>query len=88
MKPANPPAAACLWCGRAFTPRATGGKRQVFCRPFCRRALDAAGRRYIEVALADGALTVVDLKNAPRAMRALLPGAASSRADDGPRDPS
>jgi len=37
----------CLWCGRAFTPRATGGKAQRFCRPACRRAFDAAGRRWV-----------------------------------------
>ena len=61
----------CLWCGRAFTPRATGGKRQRFCRPACRRALDAAGRRYIEVALADGALTIPDLREGPGTTRAL-----------------
>jgi hypothetical protein len=61
----------CLWCGRAFTPRATGGKRQRFCRPACRRALDAAGRRYIEVALVAGTLTIPELRNASRTTRAL-----------------
>jgi hypothetical protein len=61
----------CLWCGHAFTPRASGGKRQRFCRPACRRAIDAAGRRYVEVAVADGALTIPDLRNASRATRAL-----------------
>jgi hypothetical protein len=25
------PHACCLWCGRAFTPRATGGSVQKFC---------------------------------------------------------
>ena len=36
----------CLWCGRAFTPRATGGKGQLFCRLAGRRALDATGRQW------------------------------------------
>ena len=71
----------CLWCGRGFTPRATGGKTQRFCRPRCRRAFDAAGRRWIAVALTSGALTIAHLKsplkNDLRATRALLPGAVS-----------
>jgi len=55
----------CLWCGRAFTPRTTGGKAQRFCRPACRRNLDAAGRRWVAEALAAGNLTIPDLRNAP-----------------------
>ena len=55
----------CRWCGRAFTPRATGGKAQRVCRPACRRAFDAAGRRWVAWALAAGILTIPDLRNAP-----------------------
>lgn len=67
----------CAWCSRAFTPRATGGKPQVFCRPACRRAFDAAGRRWVAEAVAGGTLTVEDLKNGSPATRALLPAATS-----------
>jgi len=58
----------CLWCGRAFTPR---GKAQRFCRPACRRAYDAAGRRWVAWALAIGTLTIPDLRNASSTTRAL-----------------
>ena len=61
----------CRWCGHAFTPRATSGKRQRFCRPACRRNLDAAGRRWVAGAIAAGALTIPDLRNASSTMRAL-----------------
>jgi len=47
-------AASCTWCGRAFTPRTTGGKLQTFCRTGCRRAFDTAGRKYVAEAIADG----------------------------------
>jgi hypothetical protein len=67
----------CLWCGQAFTPRATGGKAQVFCRPDCRRGFDAAGRRWVAEAIAFGVLTVDALKNGPAATRALAPVSTS-----------
>jgi len=51
------------WCRCRFTPRSTGGKRQVFCRPCCRRAFDAAGRRWVADAIAAGMLTVDALRN-------------------------
>jgi len=75
----------CLWCSRVFTPRGSGGKRQRFCRPACLHALNADGLRYIEVALADGALTVSDLRNAPSATRARSDDRdAATRADTRP----
>lgn len=61
----------CRWCSRTFRPRGSGGKAQHFCRPACRRALDAAGRRYVAEALASGMLTVADLESGPAATRAL-----------------
>jgi hypothetical protein len=70
-------AATCAWCGRAFTARATGGHPQRFCRSACRRAFDAAGRRWVAGAIASGMLTVDALRNGARAKRALLPGAGS-----------
>jgi hypothetical protein len=64
-------AAKCLWCNRVFTPRATGGKGQRFCRPACRRAFDAAGRRWVAEAIAAGMLTVGALRSGAAATRAL-----------------
>jgi hypothetical protein len=71
-----------LWCGNAFLPRATGGKRQVFCRPACRRAFDAAGRRRVAAALPDKLFDRIDpldggpLSPCPRS------GAAAARLED------
>jgi len=39
--------ASCAWCGGTSTPRSTGGHAQRFCRPICRLACDAAGRRWV-----------------------------------------
>ena len=39
---------------RAFLPGATGAKRQTFCRLACRRAFDAAGRRWVAEATPAG----------------------------------
>jgi len=61
----------CRWCGRAFTPRKNGGKPQYFCRSSCRRALDAAGRRWIAAALADGRVTIEALHSRLTETRAL-----------------
>jgi hypothetical protein len=68
------PSDRCLWCGSRFERRNDGGRAQRFCRPACRRALDAAGRRWIAGALASGALTSDMLRNGSPAIRALVPG--------------
>jgi hypothetical protein len=81
----KPNGEVCLWCGKGFTPRHDGGKRQVFCRPVCRRAFDAAGRRWVAEAIATGTLSLDALRDGPAATRALLPGAISPRADTPPR---
>jgi hypothetical protein len=70
-------AASCAWCGRPFIPRATGGKRQIFCRPACRRGSDAAGRRWVAEAIASGTLTIAALRSGYPATRALAPEAVS-----------
>jgi hypothetical protein len=67
----------CLWCGRGFAPRSDGGKRQLFCRPACRRGFDAAGRRWVAEAIATGVLTVDVLRHGLAATRALVPTATS-----------
>jgi len=67
----EPNGETCLWCRQGFRPRRDGGKPQVFCRPVCRRAFDAAGRRWVTDALACGTLTVDAFRNGPTATRAL-----------------
>jgi hypothetical protein len=69
--------AECPWCGSRFALRHDGGKPQLFCRAGCRRALDAAGRRWIATALAAGVLALDDLKGGPAATRALCLNTAS-----------
>jgi hypothetical protein len=81
-------AASCAWCGRPFIPRATGGKRQVFCRPACRRGFDAAGRRWVAEAIATGTLTLDALRNGAATTRAFLPGAISPAPISEPREGS
>jgi len=73
----HPKGLVCLWCSRGFAPRRSGGKRQVFCRPACRRAFDAAGRRWVAEAIAAGVLTLDALKNGATATRALAPATIS-----------
>jgi hypothetical protein len=77
----EPNGEVCLWCGKGFTPRRDGGRRQVFCRPVCRRGFDAAGRRWVADAIVTGTLSLDALRNGSAATRALLPGAVSA-ADD------
>lgn len=50
---------ACLWCGRSFEPR-RGGSQQTYCRA----AYHKAARQRCERAIADGRLTVQDLRSA------------------------
>ena len=52
--------AACTWCRRYFKPRIDGGRAQRFCRPACRRAFEAASRRFVAEAISSGALTLDD----------------------------
>jgi hypothetical protein len=77
----------CQWCSRTFTRRRDGGKPQTFCRPACRRALDAAGRKFIAAAIASGTLTVDALKAGPAATRALPPRTISPAPIDAARPP-
>jgi hypothetical protein len=51
---------------------------QRFCRPACRRALDAAGRRWIAGALASGALTPDDVRDGSPTTRAEHPSAEAA----------
>jgi hypothetical protein len=82
----TPDACACLWCGSPFVPR-RGGKPQRFCRPACRRAFDAAGRKYVAEAIADGTLTMAALRKRQAATRALLLASSSPAPIDRAKEP-
>jgi hypothetical protein len=57
--------ARCSWCGEAFKSRARGGTAQRFCSARCRVSFHTAARRWAEQAIADGTLTVAELRRAP-----------------------
>ena len=67
----------CAWCGRSFQERQTGGRRQRFCRPSCRRAFHTVVRSWALDAIADGTLTLTEVRSGAVATRALLPTAMS-----------
>ena len=60
LKPAGD--ARCLWCGRAFTPRATGGSAQKFCCSGHRQQFWIAARPWTMSAIEVGLLSVDCLK--------------------------
>src|SRR4030088_336444 len=54
--------AHCVWCGRAFTLRTTGGSAQRFCSTAHRKAFWTAARRWTMRAIETGLLSVDCLK--------------------------
>ena len=52
----------CLWCGRAYTPRMTGGSPQRFCSTGHRQAFWVAARRWTMRAVEAGLINVDCLK--------------------------
>src|SRR6266496_1191845 len=58
----SPQKSHCLWCGRVFTPRATGGSTQRFCSTEHRKAFWTAARRWTMRAIETGLLSVDCLK--------------------------
>src|SRR5437764_5321170 len=63
--PTSPEAASktpCLWCGRTFRPRKTGGSAQRFCSAGHRQAFWIAARRWTMRAVETGLLSVDCLK--------------------------
>ena len=54
--------ACCLWCGRDFTPRVTGGSAQKFCCTGHRQEFWIAARRWTMKAIDAGLLSVDCLK--------------------------
>jgi hypothetical protein len=55
-------AAICVWCGRPFTQRRTGGSAQRFCSTGHRQAFWIAARRWTMRAVEAGLLSVDCLK--------------------------
>jgi hypothetical protein len=66
----------CSWCDRPFRLRRTGGTPKKFCSPAHRNAFHTAARKWAEKAVADGRITLDDLKRDPGACT-LLPAASS-----------
>ncbi len=54
----------CPWCGSSFTPRRSGGKRQRFCSPRCRRQHEAGLQAWAREQEAAGRVTKADLQRA------------------------
>src|SRR5271163_2024931 len=65
----------CSWCDRPFRVRQTGGRANRFCQPSCRRAFHSAVRTWALDAIANGALTVAEIRSGATATRALAPAA-------------
>jgi hypothetical protein len=61
----------CMWCGKPFALRRSGGTEQRFCAPGCRRAFHAKLRGWSERMFAAGAITLDDLKTDAPTARAL-----------------
>lgn len=61
----------CLWCGRAFAPRATGGSAQKFCSTGHRQEFWIAARRWTMRAIDAGLLSVDCLKASHTSVHAL-----------------
>jgi hypothetical protein len=67
-----PPLPRCLWCGRQFRPRTTGGSQQRFCSAEHRHEFSTAARRW--------AVTAIERRVIPvEAFRATLASAHADR---------
>ena len=53
----------CPWCGRRFEPKTVGAHRKRFCSATCKDRYHAALRKWAERAVANGQLSVADLKS-------------------------
>src|SRR5690348_15100832 len=62
--------AHCLWCGRIFTTRMTGGSAQRFCSTEHRKAFWTAARRWTMRAIETGLLSVDCLKGTQTSVHA------------------
>jgi hypothetical protein len=57
----------CRWCQRPFSRRHRHGSAQTFCASSCRTAFHTAARRWAEVEIAAGTISVADLKSPGKA---------------------
>ena len=53
----------CFWCGAEFSAKTVGANPKKFCSEKCRNCLHSAARRWAERALADGRLSLKDLRD-------------------------
>lgn len=59
--------AICLWCPRVFLPRVTGGRKQRFCSPRCRKEFFECARAWAVAEVEAGRLTPAQLAKGPKA---------------------
>jgi len=71
VRPITSDVLSCCWCDRPFEPRQTGGRMQRFCRPSCRRSFHAVVRTWALDAIADGTLSIEEIRSGAPATRAL-----------------
>jgi hypothetical protein len=55
---------SCPWCGVSFTPRPKPGTSKVFCSDACRLEVHTAARHYTARLLAEGFISIANLKEA------------------------
>lgn len=61
---------SCPWCGHPFLPHTSGGRRQRFCSPQCRRQFEINLRQWGQEQFDLGHVTVSALKQRARCSRA------------------
>src|ERR1044071_8605141 len=73
--------AHCLWCGRTYRLRTTGGSAQRFCSTEHRKAFWTAARRWTMRAIETGLLSVACLKAAQSSVYAATRGVSDPEGD-------
>jgi hypothetical protein len=53
----------CLWCGAPFSAKTVGANPKKFCSALCKNEFHTATRLWAERALADGRLSLKDLRD-------------------------
>jgi hypothetical protein len=71
----------CLWCGRLFRVRQTGGSPQQFCSSTHRHAFGSAARRWATLAVEAGLLPIEALKATGSSAHAALEASRKRRAE-------
>src|SRR4051794_19847319 len=78
LAPRSGEKAHCLWCGRTYRTRTTGGSAQRFCSTEHRKAFWTAARRWTMRAIETGLLSVDCLKGKQTSVHA-APGVSGRR---------